>query len=40
MRMAVNDVNEVGHYGSDFFLQCHQGLYQGVKDKEVFLPQM
>ena len=36
MVMAVNDVNEVGHYGSEFLLQCHEGLYQGVKDNWFF----
>ena len=26
--------------GVTFFLRCHQGLYQGVKDTGFFLPQM
>ena len=36
MVMAVNDVNEVGHYDSELLLQCYEGLYLGVKDTGFF----
>ena len=40
MGMAVNEVNEVGHYGSDFFCSAIKDFTRVSKIRSFFLPQM
>ena len=40
MGMTVNDVNEVDHYGSDFFFAVPSRTLPGCQRYGFFLPQM